>query len=68
MTKKYFIENQQNKRQKNYLIDLYSVHYVNITKYLSMKKNTSHETKVNELSSILNEKFEKNGSTINNKD
>jgi len=38
---------------------------MNITKYLSMKKNTSHETKVNELSSILNEKFEKNGSTIN---
>jgi len=30
-----------------------------------MKKNTSHETKVNELSEILNEKFEKNGSTIN---
>ena len=56
MTKKYFIENQQNKRQKNYLIDLYSVHYVNITKYLSMKKNTSHEIKVNELSEILNEK------------
>ena len=38
---------------------------MNITKYLSMKKNTSHETKVNELSEILNEKFEKNGSTIN---
>ena len=38
---------------------------MSITKYLSMKKNTSHEIKVNELSEILNEKFEKNGSTIN---
>ena len=32
---------------------------MNTTKYLSMKKNTNHKTKVNELSEILNEKFEK---------
>ena len=38
---------------------------MSITKYLSMIKNTSHEIKFNELSEILNEKFEKNGSTIN---
>ncbi len=29
---------------------------MNITKCLSMKKNTSHGAKVNELSEILNEK------------
>ena len=38
---------------------------MSITKYLSMKKNTSQEIKFNELSEILNEKFEKNGSTLN---
>jgi hypothetical protein len=38
---------------------------MNITKYLSMKKNISHKTKVNELSAVLNEKFKKNDSTIN---
>ncbi len=32
---------------------------MNITKYLSIKNKPNHNTKVNELSEILNEKFKK---------